>query len=183
MCWQKFTSRILVSVALAVIFFRFVLPAEGSSLLQTDPKEGQPISIRADKMMAKNNENKIVFEDNVEVSQGDLWMRADRVEVFFGVETGSTSVQTPFILGDQTVKEIHRIEAVGNVDLKQGNRRATAGHAVYHHEEEKIILTESPVVWEKDYKVAGKTMTFFLNENRSVVEESQVVIQNTGVKE
>jgi len=64
------------------------------------------------------------------------------------------------------------VEAEGRVRMIAGIRTAMAEKAVYYREAEKIVLTGSPRVWENDNMVSGKTITVFLEEERSVVEES-----------
>jgi lipopolysaccharide export system protein LptA len=165
-------------------FFSFLLViAFGSSAsAETDPPQNPegPISIRSEKMTAKNSDSRVVFEDNVVVTKGDLWMRADRMEVFFDPGGVSSKSGPPLLFDPQGAQEIQRIVAVGNVSVKQGERRAKADQAIYDQREEKIVLIGSPEAWEKDYKVTGTKMTFFLKEQRSIVEQSKMLIQNGG---
>jgi lipopolysaccharide export system protein LptA len=163
----------------SLLVIAFGSPASAETARPTQNPEG-PISIRSEKMTAKNSDNRVVFEDNVVVTKGDLWMRADRMEVFFDPGGVSSKSGPPLLFDSQGAQEIQRIVAVGNVSVKQGERRAKAEQAVYDQREEKIVLTGNPETWEKDYKVTGTKMTFFLKEQRSIVEQSKMLIQNAG---
>jgi lipopolysaccharide export system protein LptA len=182
MCRLRFIKHAFLLLAL----IGCVLASGTQGLTENSPstsQNGESLSIRSEKMTAKNDENRIVFEQNVVVIKGDLQIRADRVEVLFRRRSGPSASNAPFVLGDQTNQEIYRINATGNVDLKQGTRRAKAEQAVYDQGEDKIVLTGNPEAWEKDYRVTGKRMIFFLKEDRSIVEESQLMIQDGGLKE
>ena len=50
---------------------------------------------------------------------------------------------------------------------------------MYYKDEEKAVLTESPIAWQKGTQVSGPRMTLYLEEDRSVVEGgSRVLILN-----
>jgi len=63
--------------------------------------------------------------------------------------------------------------------LERPDGKATSGRAVYYKDEDKIVLTESPVAWNSGTKVTGSRMTIFLREERSIVEgDSRVTISD-----
>jgi lipopolysaccharide export system protein LptA len=73
------------------------------------------------------------------------------------------------------------IEATGRVLIEKDDGRATCRKAVYHGDEEKIVLTGEPVAWQKGTRVTGKKITMYLAEDRSIVEGgSRVSIQPEG---
>src|SRR5579863_2280979 len=170
------SRKILFSISFGFLLAALSARAE---LSQPTVEKDEPIRIRSEIMTAKNAENQVIFERNVVATKGDLWMRADKMVVLFVPPPATSPAQrTPFALGGGSSSEIDHIDAEGNVDLKQGDRRAKADHAVYDQREDTIVLTGNPEVWEKSYQVKGKRMTVFLKENRNVVEESQLMIQN-----
>jgi lipopolysaccharide export system protein LptA len=71
---------------------------------------------------------------------------------------------------------VERIEANGRVKVVQGGKTVTADQAVYHNANETIVLTGRPETWEDGYRIQGSRITILLKEQRSVVEESRVVI-------
>jgi len=59
----------------------------------------------------------------------------------------------------------------------QDTKNATADHAVYRRDPaENVVLTGQPETWEEGYRVRGSKITIWLKEQRSVVEDSRVVI-------
>lgn len=143
-------------------------------------RSDEPVSITSNKMTVKSLEDIIIFEGNVSIKKGDLKIHSDRAEVFLtqkGPEQqkSSSSLLSPGAKGD---KDVSRIESTGNVDVEQGNKHAKAQKGVYDKMSDQITLTGNPEAWENDYHVKGKVITFFIAENRSLVEGSQVVIQS-----
>jgi len=174
--WKPRSSRALLNLVL--IGCALTVPLARAQEAPQPAQSGEPLHIRSEEMTAKNAENKIIFKDNVVATKGDLWMRADEMVVLFVPAPASTGPQpSPFALAGANPSEIDHIDADGHVELKQGERRATADHAFYDQKLDKVILTGNPHVWEKDYEVKGQRMTIFLKENRSVVEDSQMTIQ------
>jgi lipopolysaccharide export system protein LptA len=73
------------------------------------------------------------------------------------------------------------IEATGRVRIVKADGQATCRKAVYHGDEDKIVLTGDPVAWQKGTKVSGEKITMYLAEERSVVEgQSRVMIEPEG---
>jgi lipopolysaccharide export system protein LptA len=63
--------------------------------------------------------------------------------------------------------------------MQRGDKKAKSRKAVYHQREEMLVLTGDPEVWEESYRVTGTKMTMFLKEDRSIVESSRVVINDS----
>ena len=64
---------------------------------------------------------------------------------------------------------MEKVEAFGTVRITQGNRQAQAAHAFYDNKAGKIILDGTPKVFQGDDVVTGKLITYYVNEERSVV--------------
>ena len=60
--------------------------------------------------------------------------------------------------------------AKGRVKIVQGDRVATCGRAEVLPGEQKIILTESPLVRDNESAVTGERMVLYRGERRAVVE-------------
>ena len=100
-------------------------------------------------------------------------MRSDHMVVTFkkGAQTDSQETE------GGTTSQVDRIEASGKVVIEKSDGKATCGRALYDKDEEKLVLTESPVAWQGGTRVEGSQMTMFLKEERSIVEGgSRVVI-------
>jgi lipopolysaccharide transport protein LptA len=64
---------------------------------------------------------------------------------------------------------ISKIEAVGNVRLRQKDMNATSGKLLFDYEKNKLFLTRNPVIWRGDDMVKGDEITYDLNTSKSTV--------------
>jgi lipopolysaccharide export system protein LptA len=168
------------------LFFKAVAVVLGLGVLLLSAADGRtespavPLSITSKSMVAKHLDRLVIFEGNVVLSKGDFTLTANRLEVTLAPEdTGSHTMdktQEPFFLASKGKEAISLIEAIGDVQIAQGDRHGKAERAVYDQKDEKVILTGHPEVWEKDYRVKGKKMIFFLNEQKNVVEDGTAVV-------
>ena len=175
-------------------FTSVLLLVGGTLALAAPPPEQSPappeIVITSHSLVFKNQENTAFFEGKVVMTKGDFVMRADQMVVHFagestaassrkgGMTTHATSPDLP-TFGNRAVS---LIDATGNVMMQQGDKKARARKAVYHQRDEMLVLTGDPEIWEEGYRVTGTKMTMFLKEDRSIVEESRVVINDTESK-
>ena len=128
-----------------------------------------PTTITSQTMIANNKAGTVTFQGSVHLVQADLDVQSDEMIVRFTTDNPSqpAASQSP----DQGGKrKISVIEAKGNVVIVKGEGKATCGHAIYYKDEERIVLTESPVAWQGGTRVSGPKMTMYLKEDRSVVE-------------
>lgn len=178
-------DRSLSSIRISILF----LIAMPCILGKAYPAVDSGISITSQKMTVKSEENMIIFEGKVTATKGDLIINADQLKVFFvsspqGMLSSKEELrQNKNDKNDKNdkktqVKEISSMEATGNVTLRQGERRGKANKAVYYQKDDMIILIGDAEIRENDYNVTGKKMTIYLKENRSVVEESKVIINS-----
>lgn len=166
--------------------------------LLSQPAASAPVTAAADqqvsttitskKMTVRNQDSQAVFEGTVVLTRGSLVVYSDRMVVSFGAPNSggvddrkpkeSEQKKGPESVGNRTVS---RIEATGRVKIERESGNATCDKAVYYRDEDKIVLTGSPVAWEKGTRVSGKQITMFLAEDRSVVEGgSHVRIESEG---
>lgn len=140
-----------------------------------------PMAISSRSMTVKNLDHRIIFDRDVVVKKGDMDLQADRVEVILTAPPneadGNALSALPGSGGAMLAEDnVERIEANGRVKVVQGGKTATADQAVYHNADETIVLTGRPETWEDGYRIQGSRITILLKEQRSVVEESRVVI-------
>jgi len=154
-----------------------VLLATGSGLsAMPDKASGPELTITSQTMTMQGKERQAVFEEEVVLIQGDMTIHSDRMVVTFkkGKDTGIPSSSE-----GSFGKQIELAVATGHVVIKKGSGKATSGRAVYHKDEEKVVLTESPVACQEGTRVTGTRMTMYLKEDRSIVEGgSRVIIEN-----
>lgn len=113
----------------------------------------EPVRVTADRMVSDSRTDLIVFSGNVEIYRGDLYVKADRLEVKQNHET----------------KKVSQMVATGNVFIRRGEQAATAEHAVFFESEQKAVLTGNPHAWEGTTEVWGEEMVFLLNERSMIV--------------
>jgi lipopolysaccharide export system protein LptA len=70
-------------------------------------------------------------------------------------------------------RDVAEIIAEGSVRITQGERVASGQRAVYDKNEERIVLTGSPVVKEGPNSVQGHEIILFLDGKRSIVKGGQ----------
>lgn len=130
-----------------------------------------PMTISSARLTIHDADRQATFEGNVVVTQADLTLRADRVDVWTN-ETPATTAGP--VYGGSNVS---RITATGHVEVTQGDRVVQADQAVYDQARQQIDLTGNLSGHEEGgYKVAGTHMVIFLLEHRSVIDQSRVVI-------
>lgn len=136
-------------------------------------EEKEQTTITSQTMTVQGKSRQTIFEGMVVLTKRDFVMRASHMVVTF--KKGAQAGRQPEKEG--TAGQVDRIEASGNVVIEKSDGKATCGRALYYKDEEKLVLTESPMAWQGGTKVKGAQMTMFLKEERSVVEGgSQVVI-------
>jgi len=175
----------------------------GGVVLAAPPADRSPAShankivITSQSLVFKNQENKAVFDGKVLMTKVGFIMHADHMVVHFeGTPDNSVASQKPTEKSAPQARSpgpelptfgsraVSVIEATGNVVMEQGAKTAKSKKAVYSQRDEKLVLTGDPEVWEVGYHITGVRMTMFLNEDRSVVEGSRVIINDadTGTR-
>jgi len=102
-----------------------------------------------------------VFEEDVIVEDPEVRIEADKLVVIF----------------DQA-NEIRSATALGNVRIRNEDRVATCGKAIYIKKNGEVILTVDPELKRGDDMVKGDKITFWLNEDRMVCEPGMLVIHS-----
>lgn len=136
----------------------FVLASMTSAI--AEPQSGKkdrssmPITVKADHLQADNKGKIAVFTGKVVSRQEDVVIYSDRLEIYYG----------------ETSDDVDKIIAIGNVRIVQTNRVGTGGHAVFENKEGKITLTINPRVTQDKDTVTGKVITYFMDQDMSVVD-------------
>ena len=117
-------------------------------------RNDQPITIKSNELFTDNATGAATFTGKVVARQGDLVIYSDRLVVHYAEKD----------------KEVDRVEAFGNVRIVQENRRGEAEHAVYESRLAKITLDGGrPKVFQGEDTVTGEVITYFVDEQKSVV--------------
>ena len=149
--------------------------------------------ITSESLVFRDHENTALFTGKVVMTKGDFVMRADQMIVHFDGTPLTPAAQKSGITGAPSSpaatdlptfgnRAVSVIDATGNVVMQRGEKRAKSKKAVYHQQDETLVLTGDPEAWEEGYRVTGTKMTMFLREDRSIVEGSRVVINDREPK-
>jgi lipopolysaccharide export system protein LptA len=140
--------------------------APTNNLLNINMKGPQPITITSDRAALDNKSHTAVHTGNVVIKRGDLTLYSDEITTWF----------------DKDAKRIDKIEATGRVKLLHLNRIITAETGTYLDQEQKIILTGNPVCKEGDNMLTGSCITYFIAEDKIVVDDAKSILHPQAEK-
>jgi lipopolysaccharide export system protein LptA len=116
--------------------------------------KSKPIDIVSDSMEGFDKEKYVVFKGNVIAKQEDLYIFADSIEAHL----------------NEASNEIEKAYAKRNVKIVKKERTATAREAVFDNTKGEIVLKGNVVVYQGQDRLAGDVVTYYVNEDRAVVE-------------
>lgn len=114
----------------------------------------EPIFITSDRMEVDQKKQTITYTGRVVAQQGDLIMKSQVLTANYNAD----------------MKALNEVVAEGQVQVTQGDRVATGTKAVFDDKNQTIILTGDPVVRQGNSQVSGSRITFFVEQERAVVE-------------
>lgn len=134
--------------------------------------ELQPTTLTCDHMdmWSEGEETKAICTGNVTVTGTNLRIICDRMELI-ATRLGSDEAESV-----PTLEKFRYLLASGNVSITQGSRTATCGRAEVLPREEKVVLTENPVVIDRatDFVSAGERITMLRGQERVIVEKPRL---------
>ncbi len=164
---SKFQPCLLASLFL--LLFAGPLSAQDNALKSSLSDNKDPVEITSDRMRSEDRGQKIIFSGNVLAVWGDLSIRSDILEIYnHSDKKGGDSTSS---LGEG--QQLDEIIAIGNVDVRRGDRRAKGTRATYRDKQQTITLKGNPkaIAWEGDNIIEGKQMIFFLESDRFQVND------------
>jgi lipopolysaccharide export system protein LptA len=120
-----------------------------------------PITITSVTLTADNKAHTADFVNSVVARTSDMTLHADRMLVSYDADSG----------------DVKMIEAEGNIKLLRGTRVVISQKAVYYAGDEKVIFTGEPRATDGENIVTGTKITYLLNEDRYLVEDSKVFLK------
>jgi lipopolysaccharide export system protein LptA len=138
----------------AVAFLGLFLAGGVSAAVDPSPKNEQPIEISSESLDADYARGTVRFLGSVVARQGNATIHAQELVIHF----------------DRGTREIQLIEAFKNVRIVQRDRVATGQAARLERATGKVVLTGAPRIERGRDSVEGDEITYFLNEDRSVVK-------------
>lgn len=155
---QSFISSLVSLILFFLIFPLFI--SEGLAEQRSGEIKG-PIVITSQMFTADNKTNTAIFERSVVAKTTDTTICSDKM----------------IVLSDKDTGNVTRIDAEGNVKFIKGDRVVVSEKATYLADGEKIIFTGEPRATEGENVVTGKKITYFMKEDRFLVEESKVFLR------
>ncbi|MGV8073370.1 MAG: LptA/OstA family protein [Syntrophobacteraceae bacterium] len=153
-------------------------------------KSQTPIHIASDRMEVDQQRRIITFEGHVVAQQDDFTIVGNRMMVYAAAsrkgeeknkgvkknksgENNKGGDHNPDGRSDadsSMMKQIDRIEVIGDVKITQRDKVAVADKSIYYHGEQKIVLIGNPSVTQGQDRVEGRLITMYLATGKSVVE-------------
>ncbi len=132
------------------------------------PKEGlKPIDIDADVFEVSGKEKKGVFRGNVVARQGDITIRATRVEASYSKEAHG----------------ITRAVAEGGVTVTSGTKVGKSDRAEFNNDQHTVVLTGEPRLWEEGSVLEGREIVFHVDDGRVECFECSIDVDPAKVQE
>lgn len=125
----------------------------------------EPIHIEADRMVSQEQDNSVVFIGNVDAKQGEIMIRSDEMTVYY--------TQDDKKKGNQKGSQVEKLICKNNVEITQGDWLGTGNRMDYFAKERKVVLTGDARAWQGQNMVSGKTIIYYLNDKRSIVEQDE----------
>ncbi len=168
------SSKALAAAALGLLAICLLAAAAppGGAPAGKSGTSAEPINITSERMEANSAGDMVTFTGNVVATQADGILKARVVKVFYRNMPAGEAKAAGGQPGQKAEprREIVRIEADGDVVITQGNKVAVGEHGVYTAAERTIVLTGKPRVKQERDWVSGNRITFYLDEDRSLVE-------------
>jgi len=133
----------------------------------------EPIHIDADVLEVDYKGSTIVYRGSVNLRQGDVTLTSDRLTITYdpeAVKRASDSTPKQRGGGENGAARIREVVAEGTVRIRQHDRLAEGGRAVFDQAKQTIVLSDGAVLHDGPNQVTGERVVVYLQEERSVVE-------------
>ncbi|MCS6244807.1 MAG: hypothetical protein H2172_13260 [Opitutus sp.] len=115
-------------------------------------------------MWSTDTETRSIFKENVTVTGNNLRLTCDKLDVTVVRMHGKDDKNAAI----PAVEKFKTLVATGNVHIVQGEREVTCGKAEVFPGEDRVVLTEKPVVIDNDgpYVATGDRIVLLRGERR-----------------
>lgn len=151
-------------IQLALAFLALIAPSGATAQGAAIPFGGLshdsslPVEITADELQLDQATGRALFSGAVRVVQGDLRMGADRIEVFYVEDAGSSSGQ------------VQKLVADGNVTLSNGLEAAESEAAIYEVATGVVTMTGDVLLTQGNSALSSETLKIDLNKGTGVLD-------------
>lgn len=115
----------------------------------------EPVEVTARSLEFDYRTRVLTYRGDVVAKQGDVKLTADTLTLD---------------LSEGEKSELRSVVAEGNVHFSKGDRRATAGRAVYDQQKRLIVLSQQAVLADDRGNVSGDSVHVYLDDGRTVIE-------------
>lgn len=164
----------LVGAALGLVLGLLLATAAAAQELADSALAGhdtdQPIEITADRFEVVTRENLAIFSGNVDAVQGEMILRADRLDVFYRSGGGGEA------------NAVRRVEAQGNVTLTSPSEVAQGDAGAYEVVAGEVTMDGNVVLTRDQNVIRGNSLFIDLVSGEARVD-SAVTAQEGGEPE
>lgn len=157
-----------ISFFLSILFFASVSYAQSPVDLDSD----KPIEIAADALEVLQEKNMAIFSGNVEALQGNIILKAQRMEVYYRNKDNQSAVAN---LG-----AVSRIEVKNNVTLATPAESAKAARGVYNVDKQMITLIGDVMLKRGQNMLRGGQLDYNLKTQKSLLTSGGTVKNSDG---
>ncbi len=124
----------------------------------------KPIHIEADRMISLEEKNAVMFFGNVDAKQGKVTIHSQEMTIYYVPKDGKSKNNS---------SQVKRLICKKDVEVIQDDWLGTGERMDYFTKDRKVILSGNAKAWQGQNMVAGETITYYLDEKRSIVEHNQ----------
>lgn len=161
--YTKIKSPLIFTIILMMVLPSYV---KGESSFKGMPDKKGSIIVNSDMVEINDSKGMVLFSGNVKARSEDFTIQCDRMTLYYRKRAVKGKISSNGVV-------VERIVAKGGVRIKRKiGGEARADCAEYLSRENKIVLTGNPVVKHGEDFIEGFKITFFLKNNRSIIEGS-----------
>jgi lipopolysaccharide export system protein LptA len=174
--WRELVAVTVIIVASAVCGYDATAQKNQgppNALQGFSQNHDEPVKIRATALEIREKDNMATFTGDVYVLQGDTEMRCNVLVVSYEKETGTrtANVAEPGPGGD---RQIHRIEAKGNVVVVQKDQNASGDAATFNMRENTVALVGNVIVTRGTNVLRGQRLVVDLTSGVSKMDGGRI---------
>lgn len=128
-----------------------------------------PVEVASDELQVSQTDGSAVFLGNVLVTQGEMKLSADRLEVIYGSGEGGSG-------------DIEELRASGGVTLVNGAEAAESRDAIYNIDAGSVVMTGDVVLTQGPNALSSNQLTIDLKSGTGTLQGRVRTIFQTGTR-
>jgi len=155
-------KKYFYNITAAILFLSLSVQAQVDIQQVIQSESGNPINIKSENLVIRNNENLAIFSDNVRVTQGKMNLKADEVKL-----------HTTYNESEKKNK-INKLEAEGNISFKAQDKSLRSNKALYDVDAGILLLEGNVRMEDTGTSLAGKIFRYDVKTGRSEIRNSGI---------